>query len=230
MADDDTVSMLIATMRSKRGGPGTRSMAARALGEEGDPRAIEPLLDEIQDTADPFKTPVVTAVLEALPRFGDALEPPLLRLLDDPDDFRRRYVPRLLVSARGAASAPTLVALLADGDDEVVMNAATSLGSLRDPAYAAALRALVDDPTRPSLVRGVAASALGMIGDAAAYDALAALLGAGEGNLVAGAIDGLAELADPRAIPLIQGLLAVGRLDQRAARGATLALISLRNG
>ena len=230
MADDDTVSMLIATMRSKRGGPGTRSMAARALGEEGDPRAIEPLLDEIQDTADPFRTPVVTAVLEALPRFGDALEPPLLRLLDDRGDFRRRYVPRLLVSARGAAAVPTLVALLADGVDEVVLNAATSLGSLRDTAYAAALRALVDDPARPSLVRGVAASALGMTGDAAAYDALAALLGTGEGNLVAGAIDGLAELADPRAIPLIQGLLAAGRLDERAARGATLALISLRNG
>ncbi len=46
---------------------------------------------------------------------------------------------------------------------------------------------------------------------------------------MAGAIDGLAELGDPRALPLLQALLASNRLDERAARGAKLALIGLRN-
>ena len=67
-----------------------------------------------------------------------------------------------------------------------------------------------------------------MSGSPAAYDVLAPLLGSHDPSLVAGAIDGLAELGDPRAAPLIQALLAAGRLDERTARGARLALISLR--
>src|SRR5579883_2375051 len=110
----DELEMLVDTMRSKRGGPELRAQAARLLGDLGDPRAIPPLLAQIEDTADPFKLPVVTAVLEALPRFGAALEPALLDILADPADFRRRYVPRLLSYARGAAAAPTLIALLND--------------------------------------------------------------------------------------------------------------------
>src|SRR5437588_4001182 len=228
MTADDEVAMLIATLQSKRGGPAVRAQAARMLGERGDPRAADPLLAQIEDTADPFRVPVITAALEALPRLGAAAEPALLRLLGDRGDFRRRYVPRLLVSAVGAAAAPILVGLLNDADDEVAMNAATALGSLRDPAFAAALRAIMDDPARPSLLRGDAASALGMSGSPAAYDVLAPLLGSHDPSLVAGAIDGLAELGDPRAAPLIQALLAAGRLDERTARGARLALISLR--
>jgi HEAT repeat protein len=228
MMADDEVAMLIATLRSKRGGPAVRAQAARMLGELGDPRAVEPLLAQIEDTADPFRVPVITAALEAIPRLGGGAEPALLRLLADRADARRRYVPRLLVSAVGAAAAPVLVGLLDDADDEVAMNAATALGSLRDPALAAPLQAIVDDPSRPSLLRGVVASALGMSGSPAAYDVLAPLLGSHDPSLMAGAIDGLAELGDPRATPLIQALLAAGRLDERTARGARLALISLR--
>ncbi len=226
--EDDQIPMLIATLGSRRGGPGARAQAARMLGASGDPRAIDPLLDTIEDTGDPYRVPVVTAVLDALPRFGEALEPALLRILDDPADFRRRYVPRLLVSARGTAAAPTLLRLLDDGDDEVAMNAATGLGSLHDDAYTAPLRAVVADHARPMLLRGVAASAVGMSGGRDAYDTLAPLLGSGEQSLVAGAIDGLAELGDPRAAPLIQAVLSAGRLDERTARGAKLALISMR--
>jgi HEAT repeat protein len=228
MMADDEVTMSLATLQSKRGGPAVRAQAARMLGELGDPRAVEPLLAQIEDTADPFRVPVITAALEAIPRLGAAAEPALLRLLDDRADARRRYVPRLLISAVGAAAAPVLVGLVDDADDEVAMNAATALGSLRDPAFAPPLQAIVDDPSRPSLLRGVAASALGMSGSPTAYNVLAPLLGAHDPSLLAGAIDGLAELSDPRAAPLIQALLATGRLDERTARGARLALISLR--
>ncbi len=226
--EDDEVVMLIATMKARRGGPGVRAQAARLLGASGDPRAIEPLLDQIEDTADPFKTPVVTAVLDALPAFGLALAAPLHRLLDGPDDPRRKYVPRLLLSATGADAAPTLSALLDDRDEDVVMNAATALGALHDPAYAPALLQVLDDEARPALMRGVAASALGMTGASNAYNVLAPLLGSSVQSLVAGAIDGLAELGDPRAIGVIQALLAADRLDERTRRGARLALISLR--
>jgi len=228
--EDDQIPLLIATLGRGRGGPGTRAQAARLLGESGDARAIAPLLDTIEDTGDPYRVPVVTAALDALPRFGDALEPALQRILGDPADFRRRYVPRLLVSARGAAAAPVLLRLLDDADDEVAMNAATSLGSLRDPAHTGPLRAVAADTTRPVLLRGVATSAVGMSGGPDAYDALAPLLGAHEQSLVAGAIDGLAELGDPRGVALIQALLSSGRLDERTARGAKLALISMRSG
>jgi len=69
---------------------------------------------------------------------------------------------------------------------------------------------------------------VGMSGGPDAYDTLAPLVGSDEQSLVAGAIDGLAELGDPRAIPLIQALLASNRLDERTTRGAKLALISMR--
>ena len=229
LVETDEIALLIATLGSRRGGPGTRAHAARMLGESRDPRAIAPLLDTIEDTGDPYKTPVVMAALDALPLFGDALEPALQRILSDPADFRRRYVPRLLMSARGGDAAPTLLSLLDDSDDEVAMNAATGLGSLHDPTYTAPLRAIVTDPARPPLLRGVAASAVGMSGGPDAYDTLAPLVGSHEQSLVAGAIDGLAELGDPRAIPLIQALLASNRLDERTTRGAKLALISMRS-
>ena len=224
---DDEVAALIAALQSKRGSPQVRAHAARALGELGDPRALDALLDQVVDTADPFKVPVVTAVLEAIPRLGVTAEPALLRLLADRDDARRRYVPRLLVSAIGAPAAPALAGLLDDADDEVAMNAATALGYLHDPGFTPALRAIVDDQEQSSSRRGVAASAMGMSGGPGVYEALAPLLGSGDASLVAGALDGLAELGDRRAVPLIQGLLAAGRLDERAARGARLALISL---
>ena len=133
MMADDEVAMLIATLQSKRGGPAVRAQAARMLGELGDLRAVEPLLAQIEDTADPFRVPVITAALEAIPRLGAAAEPALLRLLDDRADVRRRYVPRLLVSARGADAAPVLVELLNDADDEVAMNAATALAPCAIP-------------------------------------------------------------------------------------------------
>jgi len=227
--EDDQIPPLIATLNSKRGGPSTRAQAARMLGASGDPRAIEPLLATIEDTGDPYRVPVVTAALDALPLFGEALEPALQRILDDPADFRRRYAPRLLVSARGVAAASTLLRLLGDGDDEVTMNAATGLGALRDDIYTAPLRAIVEDTTRPTLLRGVAAAAVGMSGGPTAYDTLVPLLGSSEQSLVAGAIDGLAELGDPRAVPLLQALLSAGRLDERTTRGAKLALISMRS-
>ncbi len=66
-------------------------------------------------------------------------------------------------------------------------------------------------------MRGVEASALGMTGAAGAYETLVALLGSDEHSLMAGAIDGLAELGDSRALPL-QALLASNRLDERTAR------------
>jgi len=226
---DDELAALVFALKSKRGGPGVRAQAARLLGESGNPRAIEPLLGQIQDTADPYKMPVVTAVLESLPRFGIALVEPLLGVLDIPGDIRRKYAPRLLVSAISADAAPTLVGLLDDSEEDVVLNAATALGDLRDADYAEPLRAMVDDEARPVGVRGVAASALGMTGAAGAYQALVALLGSDEHSLRAGAIDGLAELGDPRALPLLQALLSSNRLDERTARGAKLALISLRN-
>lgn len=227
MSDDD-VPVLLSMLEGSRGRPATRVAAIHSLGRLADARAIEPLLGLIEDTVDPFRIPVVTAALEVLPLFASALPPALDAILRAHDDPRRRYVPRLLMASVGADAIPRLLLLLRDGDDEVVMNAATSLGTLREPLQAPVLRALVEDISRATLVRGVAASALGMSGDPAAYDCLASLLGSREKSLVAGAIDGLAELGDPRALSVIQALLASGRLDEAVERGARLALISLR--
>src|SRR5256714_11611497 len=103
MTADDEVAMLIATLQSRRGGPAVRAQAARMLGELGDPRAVEPLLAQIEDTADPFRVPVITAALEAIPRLGAAAESALLRLLVDRTDPLCGYAPQPIVSIVGAA-------------------------------------------------------------------------------------------------------------------------------
>jgi HEAT repeat protein len=229
MPQSEQTTLLIEMLANPRGKPGQRAQAARLLGESGDPAAIRPLIQAIEDTADPFKLPVVTAALAALPRFGAAAIAPYREVLAGDDTMRRPYMPRLLVETGDPGVVSLLLDCLHDRQPDVVINAITALGSVKTPQAFDALLAILDDPGQPPAMRGVAASALGTTGDPRAFEPLAALLHSGDRQLLGGAIDGLAELGDERAVEPLRALLARGdgALDESLERGVQLALISL---
>ncbi len=111
-------------------------------------------------------------------------------------------------SAAGATRAPwastLLIGALRHPHAKVVRAVATALGNFREPAVASALIETARE--HPSyFVRASALASLGRTRDSRGFDVLAAAVGetTWNGTVEAGAVLGLAELADVRAIPLI---------------------------
>jgi aminopeptidase N len=110
--------------------------------------------------------------------------------------------------AIGATRAPwaraMLIEALGHAHPKVVRAVATALGNFRDPDVVAALIATARDHAS-YFVRAAALKSLGSTRDGRAFDVLAAATHERTWNGVveAGAISGLAELADPRAVALV---------------------------
>ena len=107
------------------------------------------------------------------------------------------------------------------------INAATQLGQLDPGQVFAPLLAVVTDPARPGPLRSAAASALGSLKDRRALPVLAELSRTHDPDLLAGAIDGLAELRDPAGIPYLEALLERPDLDERTNRAIRLGLLAM---
>jgi len=115
--------------------------------------------------------------------------PDLLALLGDAEGRVRRRA-ALAVGRVGLSEgvAPLAKVLGADADAEVRLMAAFALGLIRDPSAAGPLRVALGDDS--PLVRGRAAEALGLIGDAASAPAIAAMAMASLGDGSVAALDG----------------------------------------
>jgi aminopeptidase N len=130
-------------------------------------------------------------------------------------------------AAIGATRAPwartTLIGALAHRHPKVVRAAAAALGNFRDPDAAAALIAAAADHTS-YFVRNAALTALGKTRDPRAFDVLRSAVKQRTWNGVveAGAVRGLAELADTRALPIVLEALRPQESDglRRAATSA----------
>lgn len=111
-------------------------------------------------------------------------------------------------AAIGATRAPwaraILLGAMSHPHPKVVRAVAAALGNFRDPDVASALIAAAQRQ-RSYFVRAAALTALGKTRDARAFDVLAAAvkLQTWNGTVEAGAIAGLAELADSRAVALV---------------------------
>jgi HEAT repeat protein len=223
---DEELALLIEMLQTTRR-PAMRLELARQLAERRAPEAATSLLDLLEDSSDPRVVPVVTVALEGLLALGPAIAPRVAACLDGAADRRRKFMPLLLAAALGDAAIPRLLAALDDPEQEVQVNAATQLGRL-DPQQAfAPLLAVMSDPGRPGPVRSAAASALGSLKDRRALPVLAALSRTDDPELLAGAIDGLAELRDPAGIPYLEALLERRDLDERTTRAIRLGLLAM---
>jgi aminopeptidase N len=137
-----------------------------------------------------------------------------------------------IAAAIGATRAPwarrTLIRALGHEHPKVVRAVAEALGNFRDPEAAAALIATAGSQ-RSYLVRAAALTALGKTREPAAFEVLAAAAKqrTWNGTVEAGAIAGLAELADARAMALILDACRPERGDaQRRAAVAALGRVA----
>ncbi|KUG20526.1 hypothetical protein ASZ90_009749 [hydrocarbon metagenome] len=150
--------------------PRVRQMASLLLGQTGDSRAIEPLIEALRD---PEKEVRGRAAI-ALAAIGSPAIPPLIAALKD-SDWRVRYrAAEALGSIGDRAAFEPLMAALSDEKDHVRYMAAKGLGSLREERAMDALIAAQNDCNE--FVRRSAAAALGSIGGDDARRALEAAL------------------------------------------------------
>ncbi|MBP2146690.1 HEAT repeat protein [Methanofollis sp. W23] len=210
--------------------PDVRYLAARALGESGDPAAIGPLEKVLADE----ETGVRWAALEALGAIGTPALPVLIGLLDsrdvdlrwgaavtlgevgdpaavgplgaalaDPDRYVRTRA-ALALAVIGGPSCAVLTSAVASPDPEVRWAAALALGRIASPACVPALCSLLADPDPQ--VRWKAAEGLGAIGNEEAVFALIPLLADPDPGVKAGAVDALAGTGSEAAGMVVEGL------------------------
>jgi HEAT repeat protein len=153
--------------------PEVRLVAARALGELGDPTAAGPLLQALaRDRSVPLRV-----VARSLARLGPDAASALVAGLASEDAVVRAVCAEISGLLGVTAAQPALFAVMdAERDDDVRIRAARALGRIGLPS---ALPALVraTDSSRPMALRAVAARALGDLGGPGPVDFLEVLLG-----------------------------------------------------
>lgn len=175
-----------------------RSRAASFLGSAKDPRAVEPLIEALQDVRPPAgfaELPSPEGLTGQAKTFAERLRslhnvrahaayalgligdpravPPLLKALGDPDHVLRIQATGALGRLRAREAVPKMIEALEDPHELVRQVAATALGVLDDPSAEPALRRALAD--QESGVRVQAALALGRLGAQGARESLTKL-------------------------------------------------------
>ena len=160
--------------------------AAEVLGRFAHPDALMAL--EIAMHDDTLDSEARAAAATAIGSIGDYRGKAILEaaLTSGSADVRQASA-KALRDIRGNIDAVALVPLLGDGNDLVVHQAALTIGKLKEAAGVGDLLTVVQDDTRPDIVRKHAAWALGMIGDGSAKDVLKLVAADDNSMLVRGA-------------------------------------------
>jgi HEAT repeat protein len=227
---NNAVVPLIAALRDKD--RSVRWTAAKALGQLGDPRAVEPLIATLSDR---WNIPIVAwalgqlgdtravepliavleheddegvrwAVVEALRRLGDshAVEPLITAL--GSEGWKRERATEILGQLRDTRAVEPLIIALRSTDWHMRQIAAEILGQLRDTrAVEPLITVLRSADYWP--VRQAAAEALAQLGDTRAVGPLITALRSADWHLRQAAAKALAQLGDAHAVgPLIATL------------------------
>jgi HEAT repeat protein len=232
VSDSRAVSPLLTTLLKQDEETKVRANAANALGQIGDQAAVKPLVElaqadglnsEIRKAVlrslgrlnDPAAIPVlITALKDPLPGIRMAavsisriensrVVKPLLDALNDPHRVMREVTAGCLGSINDKRVVEALIkALKEDSYPNVRINAARSLGEIKDPKAIEPLIASLTDGN--SSVRGAAALALGELKDSRAMKPLIAMV--------------LKE--DRWEIPRLRGLQALTKLGHAGAKKA----------
>ncbi|MEN6517395.1 MAG: HEAT repeat domain-containing protein [Methanospirillum sp.] len=150
----------------ERGDPSVRHLAAVALGDLGDPAALDALLAAL---AGPDEEGVRWRAAEGLARLGGPAVAGLATLAEDGDPDVRWKAIVALGDIGDPRAGPALRARLADSDRFVRGRAVSALARLGAPCLPLMFDALADPDPR---VRQGAAEVLGLLGDPAGVDGL----------------------------------------------------------
>jgi len=193
------VEPLIAALQDKNWC--VRSCATVALGNIGNPRAVEPVLATMRDEG--YQEGRFWEVEKVLVRIGAPAVKPLIAALRDENKYVRSCARWALVEI-GAPAVKPLIATLRDPHVGARKQAAQALGEIGDPCVVTPLIAALRDPNMD--VRWEATLALGKIG-APAVEPLIAVLQDDEVSVRYAAAMALGDIGDPRAVePLITAL------------------------
>lgn len=151
-----SVPLLIDALRGESWG--ARAGAIFVLGEMRDVRAVQPLIDLLQD--DDVNT--FTDVAEALMKIGSIAVRPLMYALGSPMLTTRRHAASILGYFKDPLATPALITALDDDGVDVRAAAAHALGEIADARAVEPLMTAAQD-TEPA-VREAAIRALGSIG------------------------------------------------------------------
>jgi len=190
----------------KAGNPAIRRSAALALGEFGDSRAVEPLIEALRLSEQAFLSNIdfdfnmqfMDIIASALGKIGEPAVGPLIHALKDVDTSKA------LIKV-GIPAVDSLIQLLRDSNETVRCRVSYSLGEIKDiRAVEPLIQSLKDDDAR---VRRNAAQALGEFGDQRAVELLIHSLRDKDTDVRMSAAVALGDIGDPMAIePLTQGL------------------------
>lgn len=195
--------------------PEVRIVAARALGEVGDPASAAPLLAAVSG----LRSVPLRIVARSLARLGPGAAPVLVEAMTSAEAPARAVAAEIL----GLGGAVTAVGVLSshavrDPDDDVRIRCARALGRIGVPSALSVLRRCVA-PGEPPALRAVAARAIGDVGGAEAVRALEPLLGDGDHRVASNAARALGGLG-PAALETLKQVAASGEAGARYAAEA----------
>lgn len=216
-AGTDRVKMFIGDLRSDVGE--VRAGAALALGEAGDPRAVDPLKRVLDDEF----IDVRKAAAWALGELGDKSASSSLEksLQKDGASQVRMAAAGALGKLRVTATAPTLKAALKDTDSGVRAQSVEALASVAGLGAVADATPLLRDENWS--VRCSATNALGAVKSRESVAVLGSVLGVDDTDYVrAGAAHALGKIGDKAAIPALQKALKDPSAKVRGEAAASL--------
>ena len=233
-----------------------RLAAIEALGQQGDPRAIDALVQTLRNDTDarvreaaaealgnidsPRAVPGLIAALtaekegdvrakiaSALGEIGDPRAvEPLAGAVRDPEVDVRREVVAALGQLESRSAVPALIPALRDSDIETRKRAAEALGNLESPDAIEALSAATKDADAD--VRQHAVAALGEIGDKRALAVLTAASKDAEVEVRRESIQAIANLDDLESAPPVL-IAALKDEDREVRKAAAEALGSIED-
>jgi len=174
-----------------------RENSAKALGETGDPRAVEPLAGLLEDTFPEVRD----AAAGALAKIGEPSVEPLIEALGSSSSTVRACAAGALGEIKDVRAVEPLVRLLSDDSSEVNKKAIEALAGIGEPA----VKSLTDSLKDPALRAG-AGEALSKIGEPAVASLLREI-GADNQEVRIAVVKLLGEIASVDSIePLISAL------------------------
>ena len=194
-----------------------REIALRALARIDDPRAVEPLIEAL-DNAEVWLAPRIANILA---RHGEAVAAPLIGILNrENHPPARAWAANILGEVRAGRAFPSVVRLLDDPEDEVRAKAATALGRMGDQrAVGYLMDRLLTDPA--PFVRARISAALGQLGGPEVIDRLVRALGDPAWWVRMRAVEALQHLGEMAEGPL---LIALDDFDPEIRTRAAVAL------
>ena len=171
------VDALIVSLKDKD--KWVRSQAVSALGNIGDTRAIEPLIEALKE--DEGYGYVREAAANALVKIGLPAVDALIVVLKDKDKWVRWWAVHALRDIGSTRAVEPLLVALKDEDSSVQSATTYALGDIRDPIAVEPLIVTLKD--RDWEVQCGAAEALGEISDARSLDAVTKLMQEADGSL-----------------------------------------------